>query len=151
MHRSASSSLDICSTVLPLSSDRTWCYLLKIKYFIFLFDKFKIINHYTSVLGCVYAVVVGFNPARAWIFVLLFLCSTVSSRWNSCSWLNPIKGFITHDEKFQTECRGRVFSKPPSYSGGSGFHSWPGDRLSWLRVFVVLLSSYRQSWDSRLP
>jgi hypothetical protein len=39
----------------------------------------------------------------------------------------------------------RVVSIPASYSGGPGFKSWPGDRLSWLRrIFVGFQSPYRQ-------
>jgi hypothetical protein len=36
-----------------------------------------------------------------------------------------------------TERRGRVVKTPASYSGCSRFKSGPGDRLSWLRSFVV--------------
>jgi hypothetical protein len=43
-----------------------------------------------------------------------------------------------------TERRGRVVSTPASYLGGPGFKSWPGDRLSWLRFFVVFLSRSRR-------
>jgi hypothetical protein len=45
-----------------------------------------------------------------------------------------------------TEFRSRVINTPASYSGDPGFKSRPGDRLSWLRVFVVFLSLY-----SRMP
>jgi hypothetical protein len=36
-----------------------------------------------------------------------------------------------------TESSGRVVNTPASYSGGPRFKSRPGDRLSWLRFFVV--------------
>jgi hypothetical protein len=39
-----------------------------------------------------------------------------------------------------TERRGWVVNTPASYSGGPWFRSWPGGRLSCLRVFVVFLS-----------
>jgi hypothetical protein len=42
------------------------------------------------------------------------------------------------------ECRCRVVKTPASYSGGPGFKSRPGDRLFWLRLFVVFLNPYRQ-------
>jgi hypothetical protein len=38
--------------------------------------------------------------------------------------------------ELSTESRGRLFSTPASYSGGPGFKSRPGDRLSRLRFFV---------------
>jgi hypothetical protein len=42
------------------------------------------------------------------------------------------------------ERRGRVVSTPASYSGVPGFTSRPGNRLSWLRPFVVFLSLSRR-------
>jgi hypothetical protein len=39
-----------------------------------------------------------------------------------------------------TDCHGRVASIPASYSGGSGFKSWPGDRLIALMVEAVSTS-----------
>jgi hypothetical protein len=41
-----------------------------------------------------------------------------------------------------TERRSKLVNAPASYSGGPGFTSRPGDRLSWLRGFVVFLSLY---------
>jgi hypothetical protein len=40
----------------------------------------------------------------------------------------------------KTEPRGRVVDSPASYSRGL-FKSQLGDRLSWLRIFVIFLSS----------
>jgi hypothetical protein len=37
-----------------------------------------------------------------------------------------------------------VVNATASYSGGPRFKSWPGDRLSRLRLFVVYLSPSRQ-------
>jgi hypothetical protein len=42
--------------------------------------------------------------------------------------------------KQRTDHHGRVVNTPASYSGDPGFQSWPGDRLSLLRIFVVPLS-----------
>jgi hypothetical protein len=50
---------------------------------------------------------------------------------------------------FHTERR-RVVNTPASYSGGPGFKRRPGDRLSWLRVFVVFLSPSRPTRESAL-
>jgi hypothetical protein len=44
----------------------------------------------------------------------------------------------------ETERRGRIISTPAAYSGGPRFKSRPGNRLSWLRFFVVFLSPSRQ-------
>jgi hypothetical protein len=43
-----------------------------------------------------------------------------------------------------TEGCGRVVNTPALYSGGSVFTSWPGERLSWLRLFVVFLGPLRR-------
>jgi hypothetical protein len=43
-----------------------------------------------------------------------------------------------------------VVNTPASYSGGSGFKSWPRDRLSWLRFLVVFLSPPGKCWESTL-
>jgi hypothetical protein len=42
-----------------------------------------------------------------------------------------------------TERRGRVVKTPASYSGGSVLKYGPGDRLPWLRGFVIFLSLSR--------
>jgi hypothetical protein len=41
---------------------------------------------------------------------------------------------------------------PASYSRGSWFKSWPGNRLPWLRMFAIVLSSWRQiaGWSLKL-
>jgi hypothetical protein len=52
--------------------------------------------------------------------------------------------FLRFSQYEVTERRGRVVNTPASYSWGSGFKSRPGDRLSWLRFFVVIFSLSRR-------
>jgi hypothetical protein len=53
--------------------------------------------------------------------------------------LSPAPALIPCFFKTHTERRGGKFNTPASYSGGPGFKSRPGDRLSCLRFFVVSL------------
>jgi hypothetical protein len=74
----------------------------------------------------------------------LFLAETESS-------LNCFKAVIfslVTCHKLSSESRGQMVNIPASYSGGPGFKSRPGDRLSWLRYFVVFLSSSKQMQGS---
>jgi hypothetical protein len=43
-------------------------------------------------------------------------------------------------ELFSSQRRSHVINTATSYSGGPGFSSQPGDRLSWLSFFVIFLS-----------
>jgi hypothetical protein len=52
---------------------------------------------------------------------------------NALEVLEVFSDISVHDEG------GRVGSSHASYSGGLGFKSQPGDRLSWLRSFVIFL------------
>jgi hypothetical protein len=56
-------------------------------------------------------------------------------------WPTDISGF---NSKSWSERHGRMVRIPASYSGGPGFKSRPGDRLSWVRTFVVLRRPSRQ-------
>jgi hypothetical protein len=58
--------------------------------------------------------------------------------------LKKIPLYVSENSTGVTGRRGRVVSTPASYSGGPGFKSRPGDRLYWLRFFVVFLSPSRK-------
>jgi hypothetical protein len=73
---------------------------------------------------------------------------------NTLRWIPPVTSFnflsassdhvrlLTYTKS--TERRAPVGSTPASYSGGSGFKSRPGDRLSWHRLLAVFICPSRQ-------
>jgi hypothetical protein len=61
-------------------------------------------------------------------------------RW-SLQW--RVNGLLNQVLIFFTECRDPVLNTPAPYLGGPGLKSWPGERLSWLRVSVVFLRPSR--------
>jgi hypothetical protein len=59
----------------------------------------------------------------------------------TCIWFTAcLRSWVFLSRGAERGCR--VVNTPTSYSGGPGFKSRLGDRLSWVRFFVVLTPSY---------
>lgn len=77
-------------------------------------------------------------------------CSTVSLSWNTLHHGADSQRVVYTLEVLiaiwviKVERRSPQLSTPFSYSGGSDFESWLGDRVSWLRFFIVFPGSSRQ-------
>jgi hypothetical protein len=80
-----------------------------------------VIRQLTSFSGVVIVSVV--KSSRSYVF-----CEDLAHNSSECG---SVVSFI--QKLMKTERRGRAVNTP-SYSGGPGFKSWPGDSLSW-RVF----------------
>jgi hypothetical protein len=95
-------------------------------------------------LGQVSVWVLGFSPVSfipPWLPILIS-----SGRWTAVPFVVALQrqGLAPPTRASWTTCdterRGWVVNTPALYSGGPGFKSLPGDRLSWLRFFVFFFS-----------